>query len=309
MGRKTLVLFAFIIIPLLILIPVSAGFWENLDNLITGRAAQTFKVNLTVAQIKITRVSAIAAHSVTAGGTTNITFNFTGSVSPATIDQMDCSSAVANFSTSGETTRENTSCVNVANGTSTANFSCTIGMWYWDGADDWNITTYVEDVLANSAINGSTYFTWQEGTGFVIGPALVSWASIVPGQTNQTSNNDPLLMNNTYNKDIALGDINMTTVNLVGETDANYWIRADNFTIDNDTGGTPPLECAGSQMSNATYVTISGALLTAGNFTPNAGDTSSGQEQIYFCLREVNASLLAQSYSTSTGGQWTLQIT
>ena len=69
------------------------------------------------------------------------------------------------------------------------------------------------------------------------------------------------------------------------------------------------IECDGSTMSNDTYVTITGALLVAGNYTPNLGNISSGQEQVYFCLTEVNSSLIAQPYSSSTGGQWIIQIT
>jgi len=134
----------------------------------------------------------------------------------------------------------------------------------------------------------------------------------VPGSTNQTSSNDPSLMNNTCNKDITAGNVTLRALDLHGDTTPSYSINSTNFTVDIETGGVCTggscIECDGSRLSNNSYATITGSTMPSGNNSLNYGNATSGQEQLYYCLTDVNSGLMAQQYSTNTLGSWTLQV-
>ena len=62
----------------------------------------------------------------------------------------------ATFSSIGEDSRTNLSCSLVSDiNTTTANYSCTIGIWYWDGAGIWNVNTSILD----SSNKPSSYYS------------------------------------------------------------------------------------------------------------------------------------------------------
>jgi len=154
-----------------------------------------------------------------------------------------------------------------------------------------------------------------------MGPGSLTWPTVTNAQTNQTSNNDPLLMNNTGNVNISIGNVNITAFNLIGETNQTQFMNASNFTINTLNGGDPPVECQLTTatevytMANNTGVNITGAGLAKGNYTQNFGNITSGQQKLYFCLVQVMAGnsgtgglLSPQTYSTAFSSPWSVVI-
>ncbi|MEM2018117.1 MAG: hypothetical protein QW585_02805 [Candidatus Pacearchaeota archaeon] len=246
-------------------------------------------------------ISPIPDQSVTEASVTYVTFyvNVSDAQGYETIDTVN-----ATFYKEGEDLRYNSSCVfvNAINATK-ANYSCTIGIWYWDGAGIWQVSATANDTsgLISEPYNES--FLLLESTCFVMSPSALTWPSVAPGSKNQTSNNDPSLLNNTCNDDIEEGNIQIKALNLHGETNPAYYIPAENFTIDIDTGGSPPAECDGTLLQNNTFVSIAGASLPAGN-----NSAGQGQEQLYYCLVETPSSLISQTYSTNLLGSWIIRV-
>ncbi|MBU1988971.1 MAG: hypothetical protein KKD94_05840, partial [Nanoarchaeota archaeon] len=153
-----------------------------------------------------------------------------------------------------------------------------------------------------SAQNTTTTFQYNLLKAMVISPPSLS-LTVTTGAMNQTPS-EPTLINNTGNYNVS--NISLTTINLYGETYTSFYIDVGNFTIDIDTGGTPPAECAGgTSLTNGTAVNITNSLLDRGNHSVNDGVT--GQEQFYYCIPEVPP-VPTQPYSTSAGGSWTITI-
>ncbi|MFH1289874.1 MAG: hypothetical protein ABIH92_00535, partial [Nanoarchaeota archaeon] len=224
------------------------------------------------------------------------------------VGDLNESTARINFTKSGEDVRENTTCSKMGSPTGNyANFSCTVTMWWWDAAGAWNITAYIEDNSSNSAQNDSTTFQVGSTTGFELSPSALTWPGLAAGTYNKTSDG-PILMNNTGNKDISLNEIGINATDLLGEQNNNSGLWAGNFSIAPFTGGTPPTECnaTATTMSSSVFTNITGAILTAGNYTINNG--TEGQEQLYFCLKVVGSEITTQPYSTSQTGSWTIRI-
>ena len=234
---------------------------------------------------------------------------------------LDDTTASINVSMSGETIRENSSCFKYESSPTSANYTCSVTMWWWDGAGTWTINASISDLQSNFASNGSTNFSVGLTTGFEISPANLAWNSIIAGGTNQTSSNDPLILNNTGNKPIGgLGptasagtNISINATNLVGELNPSFKLYSGNFSVSHQTGGSSCtgascLECSGDFMNKTTgnYANITSTNLTRGNFT--ADNRINGQEELYFCLKIAGNDLTSQSYSTLNQGVWTIKI-
>ena len=104
--------------------------------------------------------------------------------------------------------------------------------------------------------------------------------------------------------------INVT--NLRGETTTTQWIFANNISVSWDATAFKACDTSGgngiaaNNMSNTTFVNISRANLTKGNYILNDGST--GQEDFYFCIKTIGSDLTSQSYSTFAYGPWMVQI-
>ena len=61
-------------------------------------------------------------------------------------------------------------------------------------------------------------------------------------------------------------------------------------------------------MQNATSLQINGTNFSKGNNSLNFGNQTSGQEQIFFCLKGVPQDITAQSYSSAFYGAWEIRI-
>lgn len=288
---------------------VNRYYWKvNITDQGAGNTneSETREFNITDNQAPtVNYVSPIAGVNPTEGSTTSVSFKFTASDAGGTFD-LDSSTAKANFSRTGEELRQNSSCIAVSGETTstTQNYSCTVLMYYYDAAGTWNVTASIADLSGVFAKNDSTNFTYNQLQAIVISPSSLSWSTFVQEATNQTSNNDPSVINNTGNYNAA--SITVTALNLHGESVSSEYFSVGNFTVDIETGGSPPAECLGTTMSNGTAVAITGATLNRGNNSVNDGST--GQEQFYYCITNV-PSLSSQTYSTSyTAGAWKISI-
>ena len=308
--RKSLFLLSSFLILALVLVPfISADFWSW----ITGKVAEPTNVSITVSAIAVDWVSVITDQEITESGKTDVIFYFTASIPGGDVNDINDSNARANFTKAGQATRENLTCINISDiDADTANYSCTIGFWYFDGAGNWTITAAISDVNDNWAENDSTNVTLNESTGLTISPSELQWDIVVPGATNKTSNNDPSLLNNTANKNILVNNIEVRALDLYDQDTQAYFINSSNFTVDVETGnsctGEDCIECDGSQLANASYQTITGANLSAGNNSLNYGNSTSGQEKLYYCLVDIPSDLPAKTYSTVHLGSWNIQI-
>ncbi len=222
------------------------------------------------------------------------------------VEDINISTALINFTKTDEDIRQNTSCAVIDWTGTNANFTCNITMWWWDSSGTWAIGAYIEDNSSNAHSNISADFQVGQTIGFELSPGNLTWSTLSPGSYNQTASNNPLLLNNTGNKDINLNEIGINATDLLGEEDSNYGLWAANFSVNWSTGGSPPAECGGTNLTHGRYANITGANLTAGNYTQN--DQITGQEELYFCIKYIGSELTSQPYSTKTYGSWTIRI-
>ncbi len=222
------------------------------------------------------------------------------------IINLNFSSAKIIVSKSGDVTKTS-SCVNVNNITSKiANFSCSVNLWYFETAgNDWNINVSISDLvnlpLIGTKENSSNSFTYSELTAMVFAPLSMNWSAIEVTDVDTLSTSNPMLINNTGNDNITLGNIKMNATDLEGEDFAGEYIYAGNFTINVANSCN-----TGTFMNNGVTLNITNAQLSKGNHSINDGST--GQEQLYFCLEAINDDISAQTYSTTAGGPWTLSV-
>jgi hypothetical protein len=309
-NREVYIIMFSIFIVLLITL-VSAGWFEGLKARITGKATQPINLTINVGGPQITSVlnNSITDLSSTgpneAPSSTSVILNFSA-YSVAGASALNHSSASVNFTKTNENSRQNTSCSMYASSGNYANYTCNVTMWWWDAAGAWNIGVSIKDNQNNLAANTSTTFTIGSRTSFAVSPAVLTWPGIAPGSTNQTSNNDPLLLNNTGNDVIDATGITVNSSNLRGETTSTEALWASNFSINWKTGGSCTgadcVECADTIMARNAYTAITTANLTKGNYTDNNNNT--GQEQLYACLRLAGTELSTQAYSTANQSEW-----
>ena len=146
-------------------------------------------------------------------------------------------------------------------------------------------------------------------------PADLNWPTLGLGTSNITSNTDPLTINNTGNKDIFAGGITFTGFDLEGTTTTNTYLRVQNFSVwhmngSNSCSGVSCLECNGTQLFNGTAEALPYANITAGNNSINYQNESSGQENLFLCLRTVPLELDIQTYKTAGNhtASWTITV-
>jgi DNA-directed RNA polymerase specialized sigma24 family protein len=247
-------------------------------------------------------VEAITSQNPIDDTTRSITFNFTATDQEGASD-INISTAESRFQLAGEATRSNLSCVNWSQSGNDVNFTCNISMWYFDKADtSWVINVTIRDNSAEYAENSSTTFQYNTLTAMKMSPISLEWDEINLTDTDTGSNNDPIVVNNTGN-DEAL-NINVTALDLRGEEQTSYYIYAANFTVENESEGCT----AGTTMSNATSLNVTSAILYRGNHSLHYKNATSGQEELFFCLKEIPSENPAQSYSSSAFGAWEIRI-
>ena len=325
-AYKLLVLSSLIVIILTISLS-SGGFFSWFKN-ITGQATtQTVIVNITIGAgtaptiIYIFNASLAGGISLNEGpSNTNITINFTANDSDGAANLNDTSARI-NITKSGESVaRFNSTCSKIATAGAAVNYSCIVPLAWFDIDGIWVINATISDLSGNNASNSSASLTINTLSAFVSGPASMTFATISAGATNQTSDNDPIRLNNTGNQYIYRGKIDINATSLRGETDNSKYLYVGNFSVSNDTGSSRECDIlsgtAGGSAVNLTntsgssFTPINGTIINAalqrGNFTVNDG---TAQEDLYVCLRTAGSELSQQSYSTSSLGAWTVRVT
>ncbi len=293
MKRGKIIIGIFLVILLIGF--TSAGFSDFFKK-ITGQASSletAVSVNVAgAAQASILNVSEISAVTPNeAPDSTSVSFSVTMCDSDG-VNDLDDSSVQANFTSAGETTRYNTSCVHLADINNTcAKYNCTIDMWYWDGVATWDIGINGTD-LGNQTVvyNVSTSFSVSEVKGMLIDPGYVNWTGVNPTQTDKVSDNN-ITINNTGNYD---GTIDQTSLDLYGLTVTTENFSVHNFVVDIDNG------CDGVALVNNTAVEVTSSDSNPGNLSLEDG---SGQEVLDYCIPLV-PSLSSQEYTTSKQGSW-----
>lgn len=305
-----------------------SAFWNSLTGAATSETT-TLSVVINSAP-KIVFVSPVHRQTITEGSTTNIiniTFNVTDGDGFGDINNKSGQIRInltTSINSSTAVDRFNTSCVNITpftyGGDSGMSFNCSITIWYFDGPGNWTINVSANDTAGVYVENrtGSSMEVLAT-TAMAMNPNALTWATLELGRTNQTSNNDPVIINNTGNKNINVGGVTVTAYNLQGATTTTDFINAGNFSLYpvNGTGGGGPLECNGTMMINGTNSTttsistaISVANITRGNNSNNDETGASGQEQLYFCLRLIPTEVSRQTYNTGGGhtAAWTVAV-
>ena len=310
--KKEIYLFMFVMILVLLVGFVSAGFFDDFYARITGKdTVGTASLNVTIgnAAPTISFVAAIPAITPEESGVNYTSFivNVTDSDG---VDNIDDNSVEARFELSGETTRVNTSCILLADiDANSANYSCTVGLYYFDKNDaSWTVNVTAIDANSARGINSSTTVQFSLLTSMVTGGAL-AWATLGLSATNTGADNNPIIVNNTGN-DIDLS-INITAFDLEGLSTPGEFISAINISVENITAG-----CTGAfsvKMINGTNpavdrTNITSAILQNGNNSLSNGDATSGQEELFFCITAVNSDLSAQDYSSDSYGSWSILI-
>ncbi len=318
MVRK---LFIFGVFGLLLVLTVSsfasAGLFDWIKKTITGEATKPVDINITVGAgggsaptvISIFNSSAIGMALNEGPSNSNFTINFSV-IDVDGVSNLNSATATINLTKTGETTRYNWTCDPYESSGTSANYTCQVMMWWWDGSGTWTVNATIMDNNNNKATNDTKTFEVSETTGFVQSPGNLTFATITAGSSNNTASNDPLLLNNTGNKDIAQTAISVNATNLVGEATSSQALYSGNFSVGNTTGSSAECSPISTLMnytvSGGSYVNITLAVMNASNYSINNGQE--GQEQLYFCLRFAGSELTQQSYSTRSQGSWTIQI-
>ncbi len=256
----------------------------------------TFNVSAAVYQpLRIIYVSEIPP--ITPVEAFSTTVNFYATVYDAKgADNLNDTSVKVNF-IRGESAREN-ECIWLKDiDSNSADYSCSVDMWYWDEAGTWKISVYAEDLNGNPALNETTTFQYDLLKAIVISPSELTWPEIIPGAVNQTPSFPTTIINTgNYN---TTEKIAVQAANLYGETDNSEFIDAGNFSVGIDPGENI---CGGFSLVNGTNITITNSVLEAGNLS--AGEA---KERVYYCLKEVPL-ISSQTYSTRQAGSWIITV-
>ena len=301
-----------ILILFLFFIPLASAnifsdFWKDFRARITGEATTgTSSLNITVGNTAptIPFAQAVSAQNPLESGYRSVLLNFSVNDTDGS-GNINLSSARARFNRTGESNRENFTCANIGSGGNGQMFTCNVSMYYYDENAVWTINVSARDNEQAGIENSTSNFTYNLLTAMVIAPTALTWPTLNLTATNFSSNNDPVRINNTGNS--ANGTINQTAYNLRGETTTTQFIFANNFTTGNVTDGCGAGINA-SIMANATSKQLNGTNFSKGNNSLNYGNQTSGQEEIFYCLRGVPQDVTGQSYSSSFYGSWVVEI-
>jgi hypothetical protein len=245
---------------------------------------------------QIADIENIPSQTVTESGISWVTFNVTAYDANGASDLND-TSINATFARTGEALRINTSCAWLQDfGTNYANYSCRIGLMYWDGPGVWNVSAAIRDLSGTGSAYYNESFDLQDFTAITVSLNAISWAEVMPGQQNSLALNS-ILVNNTGNHNVTLNGVKVTAINLLGANPA-YWIPAANF-----SAATTNACDVGTVLANGTAINVAGSMLPRGN-----NSAGQGLEDLYFCLEQVPSNIISQQYSTQKAGSWIISV-
>ena len=306
---SNLILLAIFSISFILVISLVSAGVGDLFNKITGRATSG-PTDVTVTISGIDPVDFIVHNSTLIDAVVDPTENSTTTIpvvvtviDPNGATDINDSSVKIAFFKDAVTRSNSTACVKLigqANVTA-QNYSCSIGLWYFDVQGDWTINVTATDYGNLTYISNADYtFSYDQLQAMVINPATVTWSSVTPGNTNQTSVEDTTI-NNTGNYDLT-GKIQINATNLYS---GSNFLDVGNITSDIETGGSPPVECVGTQLVASENTAITGVVLAPGNLSEGGG---TAQEVLYYCLTDIPLTLPSGTYDTTTSGAWTIRL-
>ncbi len=238
---------------------------------------------------EILDISDIEDQTVSEAGTTNVSFSVLAK-DQNTVNNLDDTTITVQFTKDSTIRTGNCSLVSIIDST-TANYSCVIGIQYWDAAGTWTVTASIKDKNNEQSDPYSETFLLLETACITTSQLSLEWPALIPGDIDNSSLSNPLIINNTCNKE---GIIQVKGFDIVGETDPSYKIPASSFTV-HTIDACAPID-PGTAMIHNTPVTIAGATIPRGS-----------QEEFYFCIEQVPEDLIAQIYSAS-GNAWEISI-
>ena len=302
------ILFYLMIIPLTNSVSLG-GFFED----ITGRyTSAPTNVTIAVGSLKVFNITTIPSQTVVENSMLNVSVSYLVDADAGVVSLSNTSAIVeVNFSSGGTDYIHRTVCNRQADFNSTrANYTCSVYIWYYEAPGTWVVQANITDLNGNYAKNDAT-FSLSDTTAIIFAPQSLTWATISAGTKNQTSNNDPVKINNTGNHNSAAAAVRVTAINLIGVTTPANLIPAANFSVFNATGASNP-ECGNSgptPLVNNTATGLIGLYLQRGNNSLQSLN-GIGSQALYFCLSDVPlaAVLSAQTYSTNNSGSWTISV-
>jgi hypothetical protein len=273
---------------------VSASFGEWIKKVVTGQASsQNQNVSVTVSGANPVTIE-VPTLSLNPIENNPVTLVFTTNVSDADgVNDINDSSIVSKL-TNGAITRNGVCSWTTDVSAIKASYSCSITLWYFDPSTPWTLNVSAKDFGNGVLISNTSAFTYGELKAMVISPSTLTWATVVTGATNQLSNNDPTVVNNTGNYN---GVISVTAKNLIGETNPLESIPASSFT----SGPTSGSECTATALVNNIVTSVTGSNSNPGNLSAGGG-----QANLYYCIPSVPL-ISSQVYSTTAGGSWAVQ--
>jgi len=300
----------FLGIILLIIPLISAGFFSDWVGRITGEVPnQPVTLNITVsagAAPLIYDVFPLTSVTLTDGpNPTYVTINFSVNETDGA-GNLDNTTALLNFTRTGEQFRGDSLCTPYEFGGNFANYTCNVTLWWYDVDGAWDVYANISDLNSNVDLFNES-ITLNSLTGIVLSPSSLTFATILAGNLNTTPS-DFLRLNNTGNQDILSGNVTINASDLLGETTPSEALYAGNFSASPFTGGN--IECNASTtdataLVNFTETRIIGSILSAGNYTLEDG---TAQEDTYLCLLEAGSELSSQQFSTDGLVDWEVRI-
>ncbi len=310
------VLILMVLLTIVISSTASAGILDWFKQTITGRASTTQPTNVSISVVGVNPVTidvwnetlGAAATTPTEYSSVTIDINITVTDPDGYADINDSSVAAYLINdTSAVAIRGNDTCAYVSQYTTNSkNYTCSIDMWYWDITEAWIINISANDLGNTTYISNETNtLFYSQLQAIQIAPLALTWPSVAPGNDNQSSNNDPTLINNTGNYNVTSGNFKITGINLYGPSGG--FIDVGNFSV-NITSAT---ECDPNStlLSNGSAQAIEGGVLDFGNLSDTANGVA--QTNIYYCLVKVPDTVISEAYSTETAGSdaWIISIT
>src|SRR3989344_5386622 len=203
-----------IVLGIVIIIPAAGGtgLWDTITGWATTATSNAYININNPPQIIYVRATTPTV-SITEDGRT--TFNVTFLVQDLDgIADIINSTVFLRINLTNETDRMNYTCA--GNGTVSKNiysYRCQTEIWYFDGYGNWTINVSASDNQSETGYNSTVQFEVYSTTAIQMYPTNLTWRPLTLGAFNQTSDSDPLVINNTGNKDINPGSITVTAYN------------------------------------------------------------------------------------------------
>ena len=304
-------IFSLIVLSLPLVTSINLLDWLKDLGTITGMApSATHTVTLSISggAPNVSNVSISATSwSITEGSYTDLLFSFTASDTDglANLDNSTARGTINKTIGSESITRTNATCYSENIGTSATNFSCRIPIYYWEMNGTWNINASICDENNLCTHNYTRTFSLGVTGSVQIAPTAINFGSLAKGSSNNSATDDPITINNTGNLNVTVGNVRVAGIDLFG-TDGKT-IGSPNFTASINSDCDFSTNATKLVNNTATGITRSG--LPRGNLTNVEPVNTTYQEQLYFCFfKPVPSYLTFQTYDTTAGGAWTIDI-